>query len=321
MSKKTKNFLLVSFVIPTFNSERYLAGCLTSISKQSYPRKKMEILIIDGGSKDKTVKIARAFGAKILKNPHRDAESGKSIGIRKAKGTIICLLDSDNEIVHTNWLEEMVKPLLRHNDVWGVESPWLLKKDDNLINKYFTLLQIADPIARRFHPPKMKKKAFGNYVVYETADKVPVVGANGFLWRKSFIKKIGEHIPKFEEVNYVSKMMRGGYYRFARVKNVGIHHYYCDSIRAYIIKRLKIGRKFLERKTKKQPTWTDRVRPIEFLNSALYSIFIIGPVIESIKEYKKSKEIAWFLHPLFSLLTVAVYFYTILELPFRKIPK
>lgn len=321
MSNKTKKFPLVSFVIPTFNSEKYLAGCLTSISKQDYPKQKIEILIIDGGSRDGTIKIARAAGAKILKNPYKDAESGKSIGIRKAKAGIICLLDSDNEIVHTNWLEEMLKPLLRHNDVWGVESPWLLKKDDNLINKYFTLLQIADPVARRFHPPKMRKKAFGNYTVYETKDKVPVVGANGFLWRKSFIKKIGEHIPKFEEVNYVSKMMRGGYPRFARVKTVGIYHYYCDSTRAYIKKRLKIGRKFLDRKTKRQPTWTDRVKPNEFIESALYSVSVIGPLLEAAKEYKRSKEAAWFLHPFFSLLTIAVYSYTILELPFRKIAK
>lgn len=318
MLRKTKRLPFISFIIPTFNAGKYLRGCLGSIERQNYPKDRIEILVIDGGSRDKTIKIAKEFETKILKNPYRDAESGKSIGIRYAKGEIICLLDSDNKIVQKEWLREMVKPMVEHKDLWGAESPWLLNEKDGLINKYFTLLQIADPIARRFHPPKMRKKDMGDYVVYETKGKVPVVGANGFLWRKKLIEKIGEYVPKFEEVNYVSKMMGGGYHKFAKPKNVGIYHYYCDTVPRYIKKRLKIGRKFLNRKTKRQPTWTDRVKMGEFITSAIYSTSIVGPSIEALTEYRRSGEKAWFLHPLFSLLTVAVYFYTILELPFRK---
>lgn len=317
MSKKIKRLPLISFIIPTYNSGKYLSGCLSSIKKQDYPKGKVETLIIDGGSKDRTIKIARKFRVKILNNPDVDAESGKSIGIKSAKGEIICLLDSDNEIVQENWLREMVKPMIRHKDLWGVESPWLLKKDDGLINKYFTLLQVADPVARKFHPVEMKKTEYKDYVILEPRRKVPVVGANGFLWRKSFIKQIGKHIPKFEEVNYVSLMMKGGRYKYAKSKKVGIYHYYSSSVENYINKRLKIGRKFLERKSNRQLTWVDRVSWSEFLRSIIFNASIVGPSLEAIDEYRKSKQIAWILHPFFSLLTVVVYVYTTIERFFR----
>ena len=318
MSRKTKRLPLISFIIPTLNSGKYLAGCLNSIKKQDYPKGRIETLIIDGGSRDRTIKIAKAFKAKILKNPHVDAESGKSIGIRRAKGEIVCLFDSDNEIVQKDWLREMVEPMVRHKDLWGVESPWLLNENDGVINKYFTLLQVADPVARKFHPVSMKEKKYKNYVVLEPKRKVPVVGANGFLWRKSFIEQIGKHTPKFEEVNYVSLMMKGGRYKYAKHKKAGIYHYYTDGVAGYVKKRLKIGRKFLERKSKKQPTWTDRVSLGEFLRSFLYNALIVGPSLEAIGEYRKSRQVAWILHPFFSLLTVVVYVYTTIERLFKR---
>ncbi len=315
--KKTK----VTFVIPTYNAERYLENCLKSIRKQTY--KNYEILVIDGGSKDTTLKIARKYKSRILKNPRVDAESGKSIGIQSAKGSVIALVDADNELVQENWLSEMLKPFDKHKDLWGVESPWLLKKEDKLINKYFTLLQVADPVARRFHPVKMKKEDEKDYVVYTHKGKfrVPVIGANGFLWRKKFIEDINKHIPKFEEVNYVSNMLQEGHYKYAKHKKVGTYHYYSDSVGDYIKKRLKIGRKFLERKSHRQPTWIDRVGFGEFLRSVFYNVSIIGPTMEALREYKESRQRAWFLHPFFSFLTVAVYVYTTLEEFFRKVLK
>ncbi|KXK09736.1 MAG: putative teichuronic acid biosynthesis glycosyltransferase TuaG [candidate division WS6 bacterium OLB21] len=57
--------LTVSIVIPTLNSERYLADTLQSISKQT--QKVDEIIIVDGGSTDGTQSIVKSFEAKFLK--------------------------------------------------------------------------------------------------------------------------------------------------------------------------------------------------------------------------------------------------------------
>ena len=73
----TENLPLVSFLIPTLNSERVLGDCLKSIVDQAYPKKKIEIIVADAGSKDKTLEIAKKYKAKIYKNPLKTGEAGR----------------------------------------------------------------------------------------------------------------------------------------------------------------------------------------------------------------------------------------------------
>lgn len=315
------NLPFVSIILPTYNAEKYLENCLKSIGIQDYPENKLEVIIIDGGSLDKTLSIAgrfNTFSIKILKNPYRDAESGKSIGIVNAKGEIIALIDADNELVGKNWLREMVRPLMDDINIFGVESPWLIRKNDPLINQYVTLLKIADPLARRFHP-KARIEDRGEYFVHHLKlGQTPIIGANGFLWRKQSIKLVNRYKPRFEEVNYISLLVQHGYFIYAQVKNVGIYHYYCKNIGDYIKKRIKIGRKFMLRKQKGQETWVDQSRETNFVGAVLYNVSLIGPLIEAIKEYKKNRNKAWFLHPAISFLTIVIYVYVFFEMKIRE---
>lgn len=51
----------VAIVIPTLNEERFISRCLYSIIKQTFEFKKMDVMIIDGGSNDKTKDIVAEF--------------------------------------------------------------------------------------------------------------------------------------------------------------------------------------------------------------------------------------------------------------------
>ena len=320
--KKTDKILpTISVILPTYQAEKYLENCLKSIEIQDYPKDKLEILIIDGGSRDRTLEIACSFNTfptKILFNPFRDCDEGKSIGLRHATGEIIALIDADNELYSRLWFRKMVAPLLEDKTLFGVESPWLIRRDDPLINQYETLLQVADPLARRFHP-KMDVIDKGKYIVYRAKfGDTPVIGANGFLWRRDIIDFVGGYEQKFEEVNFIARVIEGGYLSYAKVKDVGIYHYYCTSILHYIKKRIKIGRKFLGRKERKQKTWIDHANNDSFFLAVLYNISIVGPLLEAIREYKKNKNVAWFYHPFISWLTIMVYGYAVLEHYARK---
>ncbi|MEX2007373.1 MAG: hypothetical protein WD992_01230, partial [Candidatus Levyibacteriota bacterium] len=202
---------------------------------------------------------------------------------------------------------------------FGVESPWLIRENDPSINKYETLIQIADPLARRFHP-KMEVIDKGSYMVYRAKfGDTPVIGANGFLWRRNVIDFVGGYEHKFEEVNFIARVVEGGYLSYAKVKKVGIYHYYCTSVWSYMKKRVKIGRKFLGRKDRGQKTWVDQAAGDSFFLAVLYNISIVGPLIEAIREYRKSKNPAWFWHPFISLLTIMVYAYAVLEFGVKKV--
>lgn len=317
--KKAKESLpSISVILPTYNAEKDLIKCLESIKTQDYPKDKIEILVIDGGSRDKTLEIAKRYNTKILFNPFRDCDEGKSIGLHHAKGEIIALIDADNELSSPKWLKTMVFPLMDDKTIFGVASPWLMRKDDPSINKYETLIKIADPLARRFHP-QMEIIDRDKYIIYRAKlGDTPVVGANGFLWRRNVIDSVGGYEQKFEEVNFIARVIAGGYLSYAEVKNVGIYHYYCTSIWSYIKKRVKIGRKFLGRKERKQKTWVDHAKNDSFFLAILYNISIIGPLIEAIKEYRKSKNPAWLWHPFISFLTILVYAYAVFEYQIKK---
>jgi glycosyltransferase involved in cell wall biosynthesis len=91
----------VSFCIPTFNSEKTIEMCLSSITSQNYP--KLEIIIVDGYSTDNTINIVKKFTDKIFfeKGP---VGCARQKSIQEANGEILAVFDSDIIIPHKNWL-------------------------------------------------------------------------------------------------------------------------------------------------------------------------------------------------------------------------
>ena len=68
--------LVVSIVIPCRNEEKYIGRCLDSVIEQDYPKDKMEILVVDGMSEDRTRKIINKYikkysFIKLLENPEK----------------------------------------------------------------------------------------------------------------------------------------------------------------------------------------------------------------------------------------------------------
>lgn len=91
----------VSFCIPTFNSSRTLERCLKSIVKQEYPD--IEIIIVDNGSTDDTVEIAKNYTSNIYFDDGL-LGSVRQTSLENATGEIIALFDSDIIIPHEKWL-------------------------------------------------------------------------------------------------------------------------------------------------------------------------------------------------------------------------
>ncbi|MBU0758651.1 MAG: glycosyltransferase [Nanoarchaeota archaeon] len=90
---------MISIIIPTLNEEKYLPLLLDSIKKQTY--KNYEVIVADANSKDKTVKIAKKYGCKVVLEPKDKKKNignpGKTrnVGVKHAKGDYLLFLDSD----------------------------------------------------------------------------------------------------------------------------------------------------------------------------------------------------------------------------------
>lgn len=107
----------VSIIIPCRNEENYIIKSLSSLLKNNYPLDKIEILVIDGMSTDKTPILVKQFikahkKIKLLKNPHMTVPFALNKGIKEAKGEVIIRADA-HSIYPQNYISELVKILIK----------------------------------------------------------------------------------------------------------------------------------------------------------------------------------------------------------------
>lgn len=106
---------LVSAIIPTYNREKTICRAIDSILNQSY--KNIEIIIVDDGSTDDTLKLLKKYGStiRVVNQCHKGANAARNRGIKEAKGEYIAFLDSDDEwlpqktYMQLNYLEKKEK--------------------------------------------------------------------------------------------------------------------------------------------------------------------------------------------------------------------
>jgi glycosyltransferase involved in cell wall biosynthesis len=90
---------LVSIVIPCRNEEAYVERCLDSILASDYPADRLEVLVADGGSTDRTRAILLRYAARhpsitLLDNPQSTTPAGLNVAIRAASGEIVLRMDA-----------------------------------------------------------------------------------------------------------------------------------------------------------------------------------------------------------------------------------
>ncbi|MDB6115980.1 MAG: putative glycosyl transferase, partial [Lacunisphaera sp.] len=90
---------LASIIIPCFNAGRWVAATLDSALAQTWSR--CEVILIDDGSTDDSLAIARTFvprGVQVISQPNRGASAARNHGLRAARGEFIQFLDADDLI-------------------------------------------------------------------------------------------------------------------------------------------------------------------------------------------------------------------------------
>lgn len=311
----------VSFVIPTYNSERTLGMCLESIKKQDYPKSKLEIVIADGGSTDSTIKIAKKFKAnKIVDNTLKTGEAGKAVGIKHASNEIIALVDSDNILPSEDWLKRMVEPF-EDGEISGSEPLYYThRKQDEYIDRYCALIGMNDPIClffgnydrfcyitNKWTEVPVDEEDKGNFLKIKLNErKLPTIGANGFLVRKKLLKKCSVD-SYFFDIDVVYELVLAGHGKFAKVK-VGIIHMFCSSVNTFFRKqrrRIKDFGYYEKEKFRKYP-WSS-ISKLKLLKFIFYSITVVPLMIQSIKGWFRKRDSAWLFHIPACWITLLIY--------------
>lgn len=108
---------LVSVIVPCLNEERHIAECLESIVANDYPKEKLEILVVDGMSKDKTREIVAKFPARLFDNPKITTPAAMNEGIANAKGDIIIKMDA-----HSLYAKDYISKCVEHLQESGADN-------------------------------------------------------------------------------------------------------------------------------------------------------------------------------------------------------
>lgn len=323
MNKKLPS---ISCVIATFYSSESLKECLMSVFSQDYPKERMEVIIVDGGSKDSTLKILKEFKVRLYKVPpcDQEAEYNKGIGVQHAKKELILFIDADNVLPHKNWLRTMVKPLVENKDIIGSEIlRFHYNPKDNILDRYFALLGGVDPVPYYLGKDSKLSYAFDEYnllgesldcgdyyLVKFTGKKIPMIGANGFILRRKLLKFAKSDPKNFfhTDVNY--DLVQRGFNRYAFVKDDIIHlkrtkvsYFIKFLIRRKYIMETQYFEKIKKRRHAVYVPETDRLNLIKYI---IFSLTFIKPSFDAVRGYIKVRDKAWFLHPLvcFSFLIV-----------------
>ncbi|MFA5025937.1 MAG: glycosyltransferase family 2 protein [Candidatus Shapirobacteria bacterium] len=320
MSKSSATSPVVSFIIPTLNSELILKQCLNAIKIQSFTD--YEILIVDGGSKDNTLAIAKQYHCTIISNPLVTAEAAKAIGLKKAQGEYIALIDSDNILPDKNWLNSMLFPF-QDSEIIGSEPLFFTYRPKaGFTERYSSLLGANDPYAyingnydrfstlsQKWTNLKLKVIDKKEYLKINIDDNrnIPTIGANGTIFRKKFLIKFfkGNYLFDIDILAMAPKPLY-----FAKVK-VGIIHTYCESsLSKFIRKQNRRLTDYYIYKNHRLYQWSATSRTIVF---SLYSLLIFPSLYDTIRGYLKKPDKAWFFHPIACFLTWWIYFIVTLK--------
>lgn len=110
----------VSVILTVKNEERTIGHAIESMLRVDYPD--YEVIVVDGGSEDKTVDIAKNHRVRIIQTRDSTPGQGRNVGIVNSSHPIIAFIDGDCYVERKDWLKNGVD-LFRQEDIGGVGGP------------------------------------------------------------------------------------------------------------------------------------------------------------------------------------------------------
>ena len=199
--------MLVSVVVGLLNEEKFLPRLIEDFKKQTYNHNEIELIFIDGMSKDDSWKILEDFknsnhdfyDVVLLKNPKVILSAGMNVGIKAARGECILKVDCHSHITE-NFIENNVKIIEEGEDVCGGPRPNIIENADNFSK---TLLLVEE---------NMFGSGIADYRKKTTKKYVSSVFQG--MYKKSIFDKIGlldEKVGRVEDNELHYRIRKNGY--------------------------------------------------------------------------------------------------------------
>jgi len=226
----------ISIIIPIRNEENYIKECIESIINFDYPKEALEILFIDGMSKDSTLNIIKHYQEqypyiKVIENRDKIVPTAMNLGIKEAKGDYICRLDA-----HASYPRDYISKLLE----------WSQKLDaDNVGAVCKTSLKSSTNIAKAIQFVMSDKFGVGNSLFRIGVDRPLEVDTVPFgFYKKEVFEKIGgynEKLVRVQDLEMNKRLKRDGGKIFL-VPDIECTYYPRETLKSFWQNRFKTGK-------------------------------------------------------------------------------
>lgn len=317
----------ISVVIPTYNCRRLLVATLDGLKSQTYPRDRLELLAVDGGSTDGTKQLLVEYGFRIIDNPQRSNLYGLPLGFSAARGELVLHLDDDNVLDNEQWLERMIEPFADPSIVAAEPLFYTAAKDSNLLTRYISLLGADDPLVvyLGFHdrwssltntwtgvPHRAVDRGRYLAIDFTDVDCLPSIGCNAFLVRRRVLQAASR--TPWLHIDGARRILLEPGQQWAKVR-VGIINHHAPSILGFFVKKIRR----LQTRSREAVHFEYRypVTMPQLIRVGVRCAFVLPLVFDATKGFRRKPDLAWLLHPLLTLGTAAAYGYSGLRLSLR----
>lgn len=183
---------LVSVIVPTYNSDKFLDQCLDSISGQTHPN--LEILCVNDGSTDSSLSIMREHARRDERIRIIDKENGGygaacNRGISEAKGDWISIVEPDDWIDPTMYADMLAFAATFDDEIDIIKTPW------------WDLTEWDDPSTLRVNPCLLANRFTGAKRPFTLAEHPELIEVHPAIWSAiystRFLARCGIRFPEY----------------------------------------------------------------------------------------------------------------------------
>jgi cellulose synthase/poly-beta-1,6-N-acetylglucosamine synthase-like glycosyltransferase len=218
-------FPKVSIIVAAYNSEQTIEECLRSILSLEYPTGFIEVIVMDGDSKDATVRKAQRYPVKVV-SARLNAPAAYNYAMKIAENPLLGFVDSDAK-VEPQWLCKLVPHLEESNvagvsgsiETWNANNAWAKSIGYEIKNRYLRIGKYTSRIATM-----------------------------NLLLKKAVIKEAGgwdENLPSQYDTDLGFRISSKGY-KIAYEPNAVCYHFNRQTLSAYFKQQLQYGKNTLK---------------------------------------------------------------------------
>jgi cellulose synthase/poly-beta-1,6-N-acetylglucosamine synthase-like glycosyltransferase len=218
--------IIISVIIPVYNGEACIGGCLAALNHQTIKRSMYEIIVVNDGSTDRTrVEISKFEGVETVFQNNRGPASARNLGVRLAKGDLIIFTDADC-IPEENFIEQICAPLMNNPEIAGAKGRYKTKQRG---------------LVARFVQVEYEDK----YDMMRSLKNIDFVDTYAAAYRKEVFEKTGGYDTRYpvacaEDVELSYRIAMEGH-RLVYCPNAVVYHTHPESLKAYIKKKYKFA--------------------------------------------------------------------------------